>query len=185
MPRLTTPEEIDGWLAEGGWHPGRDIGAQAASEAIAAVVEAYRKDGTDGVDIAPSSPAVAFIREHAFIKVLKQADPDDYAEFGPVLAFKGQAEEIEELGRDLGTSLFPVGWDTYEGGTLLVDENDRFFYAHWSGNHYLGSGKYAALISLMTDDFKDADDLHVRPPRQSGGASPRPRSDLQSYEQHQ
>ncbi|MYY12373.1 hypothetical protein GT204_26580 [Streptomyces sp. SID4919] len=158
MPRLTTPAAIDAWLTEGGWHPGRDVGEDAASEAIAAVVETYR---TEGVDIAPSAPAVTFIREHAFVKVLKQADPDDYVEFKPILAFKGQAEDIEELGKSLGTTLFPIGWDTYEGGTFLIDENDRFFYVHWSGNHYLGTGKYAALISLMTDDFKDAEDLYV------------------------
>ncbi|MGW1143750.1 SUKH-3 domain-containing protein [Streptomyces sp. NPDC002454] len=158
MPRLTTPAEIDAWLAEGGWHSGRDIGEQAAREAMEAVIDDYR---AEGVDIAPSAAAVAFVREHAFIKVLKQANPDDYADFTPILAFKGQGEDIDELSRSLGAALFPVGWDTYEGGTILIDEHGRFFYVHWSGNHYLGTGKYEALIGLMTDSFQDAEDYFV------------------------
>ncbi|MFF8984392.1 SUKH-3 domain-containing protein [Streptomyces globisporus] len=41
MPILSTVEEVDAWLAEAGWYPGRDAGREAA-QAVAIVADRYR-----------------------------------------------------------------------------------------------------------------------------------------------
>ncbi|MFJ6184009.1 SUKH-3 domain-containing protein [Streptomyces sp. NPDC092295] len=158
MPLLTTAEEVDAWLAEAGWHPGRDVGEEVASEAVAAVVGRYR---SYGVDIEPSAPAFAFIREHAFLRAVIDTVPENFAIFTPHLVFKGDAEEISELAGDLDTKLFPVGYDTYDGSTVLMDETGRFFFSHHTGAYYLGREKYEALIRLMSSEMEDAEDYFV------------------------
>ncbi|WP_411079062.1 SUKH-3 domain-containing protein [Streptomyces sp. cmx-18-6] len=153
MPVLRTAEEVDAWLAEAGWHPGRDAEAEAA-QAVAAVVERYR---AYGVDLAPSSAALAFVREHVSLRAVIDTAPENFAIFTPHLVFKGDAEEIAELAGDLGAKLFPVGYDTYDGSTLLIDESGRFFLSHHTGAYYLGREKYEALISLTGSDMDDAE----------------------------
>lgn len=158
MPILSTAEEVDRWLAEAGWHPGRDVGEGASTDAIAAVVERYR---TYDVGIEPSAPALAFIREHAFLRAVIDTAPENFAIFTPHLVFKGDAEEIAELAGDLGVQLFPVGYDTYDGSTILMDEKGRFFFSHHTGAYYLGREKYEALMSLMSSEMEDAEDYFV------------------------
>ncbi|MEU7277318.1 SUKH-3 domain-containing protein [Streptomyces sp. NPDC045431] len=158
MPILSTPQEVDAWLREAGWHPGRDVGEQAA-EAIATVVERYR---TYGVDIQPSMPALAFIREHAFLRAVIDTAPENRVVFTPHLVFKGDAEEIDELAGELGTRLFPIGYDTYDGATILMDETGRFFFSHDTGAYYLGCEKYEALMKLTSSEMEDAEDHFVR-----------------------
>ncbi|MER8070164.1 SUKH-3 domain-containing protein [Streptomyces sp. NPDC094034] len=157
MPILSTAEEVDAWLTEAGWHPERDVGEEA-SEAVAAVVERYR---SYGVDIEPSPSALAFIREHAFLRAVIDTAPENFAIFTPHLVFKGDAEEISELAGDLGTKLFPVGYDTYDGSTILMDETGRFFFSHHTGAYYLGREKYEALMNLMSSEMEDAEDYFV------------------------
>ncbi|MET7869087.1 SUKH-3 domain-containing protein [Streptomyces cyaneofuscatus] len=157
MPILSTPDEVDAWLTEAGWYSGRDVGSEAA-DVIAAVVERYR---AYGVDIEPSAAAQAFIREHAFLRVVIDTAPENFAIFTPHLVFKGDAEEVAELAGELGAKLFPVGYDTYDGSTLLVDESGRFFFSHHTGAYYLGSEKYEALMSLMSSEMADAEDYFV------------------------
>ncbi|MFB6983236.1 SUKH-3 domain-containing protein [Streptomyces scopuliridis] len=81
--------------------------------------------------------------------------------FTPRLVFKGDTEEISDLAGDLGTKLFPVGYDTYDGSTLLMDETGRFFLSHHTGAYHLGREKYEALMSLMSGELEDAEDLFV------------------------
>ncbi|WP_404949367.1 SUKH-3 domain-containing protein [Streptomyces sp. ARC14] len=154
---LSTPAEVDAWLTEAGWYPGRDVGNDAIG-AIAAVVERYR---AYGIDIEPSAAALAFIREHAFLLAVIDTAPENFAIFTPRLAFKGDAEEIAELAGELGAKLFPVGHDTYDGSTLLVDESGRFFFSHHTGAYYLGSEKYEAIMSLMSSKIVDAEGYFV------------------------
>ncbi|MEV0023806.1 SUKH-3 domain-containing protein [Streptomyces atroolivaceus] len=160
MPILHTVEEVDAWLEAAGWHLGRDVGEEA-SGAIAAVVERYR---SYGVDIEPSEPALAFLREHAFLRAVIDTAPENSAVFTPRLVFKGDAEEISELAVALGVRLFPVGYDTYDGSTLLMDEAGRIFFSHHTGAYYLGREKYEALMSLMSGAMEDAENCFVRPP---------------------
>ncbi|MFD7286726.1 SUKH-3 domain-containing protein [Streptomyces sp. NPDC059863] len=158
MPVLSTAAEVDVWLAEAGWHPGRDVGEEAR-DAVAAVIERYR---SYGVAVEPSAPALAFIREHAFLRAVIDTAPENFAIFTPRLVFKGDAEEISELAGELGTKLFPVGYDTYDGSTVLIDETGRFFLSHHTGAYWLGCGKYEALMSLTAGDMDDAEDYFVR-----------------------
>ncbi|MFB4424388.1 SUKH-3 domain-containing protein [Streptomyces sp. QL37] len=153
MPILSAIEEVDAWLAEAGWYPGRDV-EKEASEAVATVVERYRPYG---VEIEPSGPALAFIREHAFLRAVIDTAPENFAIFTPHLVFKGDPEEISELAGDLDVQLFPVGYDTYDGSTLLIDVNGRFFLSHHTGAYYLGREKYEAMMSLMSSDMEDAE----------------------------
>lgn len=157
MSILSTAEEVDAWLSEAGWHPGRNVGDEA-SEAISAVIDRYR---SYGVDIEPSAPALAFIREHAFLRAVIDTAPENFAVFTPHLVFKGDAEEVSELASDLGVQLFPVGYDTYDGSTLLIDADGRFFFSHHTGAYYLGREKYEALISLMSSEMEDAENYFV------------------------
>lgn len=157
MPILHTKEELDAWLTEAGWHPGRDVGEEAF-EVIKTVIERYR---SYGVEIEPSDPSLAFIREHSFLRAVIDTAPENFAIFTPHLVFKGDAEEISELAADLGVQLFPVGYDTYDGSTLLMDTNGRFFFSHHTGAYYLGREKYEALMSLMSSEMEDAEDYFV------------------------
>ncbi|MER6191866.1 SUKH-3 domain-containing protein [Streptomyces cyaneofuscatus] len=157
VPMLSTPAEVDAWLTEAGWYPGRDVGNDAIG-AIAAVVERYR---AYGVEIDPSAAALAFIREHAFLRAVIDAAPENFAVFAPRLVFKGDAEEIAELAGKLGAKLFPVGYDTYDGSTLLLDHSGRFFFSHHTGAYYLGSEKYGAIMSLMSSEMVDAEEYFV------------------------
>ena len=158
MPVLSTVEEVDGWLTRGGWYPGRDVGEEASTEAIAAVVERY---WAYGVEIEPPAPALAFIREHAFLRAVIDTAPENFAIFTPHIVFKGDVEETSELTGDLGVQLFPVGYDTYDGSTILMDENGRFFFSHHTGAYYLGREKYEAMMSLMSSEMEDAEDYFV------------------------
>lgn len=157
MPVLHSAEEVDAWLTEAGWHPGRDVGGEAA-EAVGRVVERYR---SHGVEIEPSAPALAFIGEHAFLRAVIDTAPENIAVFTPHLVFEGDAEEIGELSSDLGAKLFPVGYDTYDGSTVLMDERGRFFFSHHTGAYHLGSEKYGALMNLMSSNAEDAEDYFV------------------------
>ncbi|MFE0424998.1 SUKH-3 domain-containing protein [Streptomyces sp. NPDC058953] len=158
MPILKTVEEVDAWLTGAGWHPGRDVGDAAVAEAVDKVVGQYR---AQGLDIAPSAPALAFIREYLGLKALIGTGPEEFAVFTPWLTNKGDAEELAELAGNLGTELFPVALDTYDSGVVVVDPSDRFFYLHWGGNYYLGTGKYGGIIGWQSSDFEDADDYFV------------------------
>ncbi|MGW9456002.1 SUKH-3 domain-containing protein [Streptomyces globisporus] len=157
MPILSTNEEVDAWLTEAGWYPGRDA-AREAAEAVATVTDRYR---AYGVDIEPSAAALAFVREHISLRTVIDTAPENFAIFTPHLVFKGDAEEIAELAGDLGVKLFPVGYDTYDGSTILMDESGRFFFSHHTGSYYLGSEKYEALMSLMSSEMDDAENYFV------------------------
>ncbi len=153
MPILSTPEEVDAWLAEAGWYPGRGAEKEAA-EAVATVIGRYR---AYGVDIEPSAAALAFVREHVSLQAVIDTAPENFAVFTPHLVFKGDAEEIAQLAGDLGAPLFPVGYDTYDGSTLLMDASGRFFFSHHTGPYYLGRGKYEALMMLTSGEMDDAE----------------------------
>ncbi|MFI2779346.1 SUKH-3 domain-containing protein [Streptomyces sp. ALB3] len=157
MGRLSTEGDVDAWLAAAGWRPGRDVGEEAA-KALAAVTGRYR---FYGVEIEPSAPALAFVREHAFLRATLDTAPENDVVFTPRLVFVGDAEEIRDLGGALGVRLFPVGHDTYDGATVLMDENGRFFLSHHTGAYLLGRDKYEALISLTSGDMRDAEDYFV------------------------
>ncbi|MGW8986854.1 SUKH-3 domain-containing protein [Streptomyces parvus] len=157
MPIPAIAEEVDAWLAEAGWSPGRDAEREAA-QAVATVADRYR---AYGVDIEPSAAALAFVREHVSLRAVIDTAPENFVVFTPHLVFKGDAGEIAELAGDLGAKLFPIGYDTYDGSTLLLDGSGRFFLSHHTGAYYLGRGKYEALMRLVSGEMDDAEDHFV------------------------
>ncbi|MFJ9318458.1 SUKH-3 domain-containing protein [Streptomyces globisporus] len=150
---LSTVEEVDAWPAEAGWYPGRDAGREAA-QAVAMVADRYR---AYGVDIEPTAAALAFVHEHVSLRAVIDTAPENFAVFTPHLVFKGDAEEIAELAGDLGANLFPIGYDTYDGSTLLMDGSGRFFLSHHTGPYCLGRAQYEALMRLTSGEMDDAE----------------------------
>ncbi|MEU3523548.1 SUKH-3 domain-containing protein [Streptomyces sp. NPDC038707] len=142
MPVLKSPEAVDAWLSDAGWCPGRRYDALAAAE-VAGVLRDFRADGGRLEVVAP---ALAFLREHVGLVAPRHASTGDRVEFRPRLMYRGAAEDVRELADALGRNLFPVAHDTYDGGTVLMDEAGRFFYLHHSGEYFLGEEKYSALM---------------------------------------
>ncbi|MEU6847117.1 SUKH-3 domain-containing protein [Streptomyces sp. NPDC046716] len=143
MPVLKSPVEVDAWLTDAGWYPGRRCDELAAAE-IADAQEAFREDGSS-LDIIP--PALDFLREHIGLVAPLNSSNDDKVEFFPFLTYRGAGEDIQELADALRKKVFPVAYDTYDVGTVLIDEASRFFYQHWSGVYFLGDDKYSALMN--------------------------------------
>ncbi|GAA5057369.1 hypothetical protein GCM10023336_31180 [Streptomyces similanensis] len=155
MPVLKSAEAVDAWLSAVGWYPGRRCDDIAAAEAASAVRD-FRDDGASLEIIAP---ALEFLREHVGLVAPRHASTDDRVEFHPRLMYRGAAEDVRELADGLGKKVFPVAYDTYDGGTVLIDEAGRFFYLHHSGEYFLGEDKYAALMSYSRGyPLEDAED---------------------------
>ncbi|MFI6876645.1 SUKH-3 domain-containing protein [Streptomyces sp. NPDC050400] len=158
MPVLKSPEAVDAWLSDAGWHPGRRCDDLAAAE-VASVLEDFRADGGR---LEAIEPALAFLREHVGLVAPRHASTDDRVEFNPRLMYRGAAEDVQELADGLGKKVFPVAHDTYDGGTVLMDEAGRFFYLHHSGEYFLGDDKYAALMSYSRGyPLENAEDYYA------------------------
>ncbi|SED40277.1 SUKH-3 immunity protein [Streptomyces sp. 2231.1] len=143
VPVLKSPEAVDVWLSNAGWYPGRRCDDLAASE-VASVLKDFRDDG-GSLDVI--TPALEFLREHIGLVAPRHASTEDRVEFYPRLMYRGAAEDVQELADGLGKKVFPVAHDTYDGGTVLMDEDGRFFYLHHSGEYFLGNDKYSAFMS--------------------------------------
>lgn len=76
--------------------------------------------------------------------------------------YREAAEDVQEIADGLAKNIFPVAHDTYDGGTVLIDEVGRFFYMHHSGNYFLGDEKYSALMNYSRGyPLEDAEDYYV------------------------
>ncbi|MFI0805954.1 SUKH-3 domain-containing protein [Streptomyces echinatus] len=158
MPALKSPEAVDAWLTKAGWHPGRRCDGIAAAEAESAV-ESFRNDG-GSLDVI--APALDFLREHVGLVAPLHTSPEDTVVFCPSLMYVGAAEDVQELADGLGRKVFPVAHDTYDGGTILIDEVGRFFYLHHTGGYFLGGDKYPALMSYSRGHpLDDAEKYYV------------------------
>ncbi|CAL9302545.1 SUKH-3 domain-containing protein [Streptomyces sp. SudanB182_2057] len=143
MSALKSPEAVDAWLAKAGWHPGRRCDDLAATE-IEDCQASFRRDG-GSLDVI--QPALDFLREHVGLVAPLHDSPEDTVMFLPALMYRGAAEDVQELADGLGEKVFPVAHDTYDGGTILMDEAGRFFYLHHSGEYFLGNDKYSAFMN--------------------------------------
>ncbi|WP_394429066.1 SUKH-3 domain-containing protein [Streptomyces sp. SGAir0957] len=158
MPILKSPEEVDAWLSEAGWYPGRRCDDLAAAE-VADVLQDFRDDGGS---LEVIEPALAFVREHVGLVAPRHASTNDRVEFNPRLMYREAAEDVQEVADGLGKRVFPVAHDTYDGGTVLMDEAGRFFYLHHTGAYFLGDEKYSALMSYSRGyPLEDAEDYYV------------------------
>ncbi|MFB9397122.1 SUKH-3 domain-containing protein [Streptomyces echinatus] len=155
---LKSPEAVDAWLADAGWHPGRRCDDLAAAE-VEIALESFRNDGgsLDAIE-----PALDFLREHAGLVAPRNASTDDRVEFNPRLMYVGAAEDVQDIADGLGKKVFPVAHDTYDGGTILIDEVGRCFYLHHTGGYFLGNDKYSALMSYSRGyPLADVEDYFV------------------------
>ncbi|WP_051177972.1 SUKH-3 domain-containing protein [Nocardia concava] len=141
------PGTIREWLARGGWHPDRDIGARA-DELIRVAVDAAAQQG---MELAVPDAAVRFIRSYGELElVIPGTSPEALLMLDPTIGYDGDVEDFAELGELLQRQLFPVGAETCEFGTWLIDDMGRFFYRHHTGNFYLGATADEAFAAILS-----------------------------------
>uniref|UniRef100_UPI0038D1ABE2 SUKH-3 domain-containing protein n=1 Tax=Streptomyces solicavernae TaxID=3043614 RepID=UPI0038D1ABE2 len=61
-----------------------------------------------------------------------------------------------EFSRSVGAPLFPVGYETYDAATFLIDPDERCFLLHHSGPHFLGKGTWPALDMIRRGGAEEA-----------------------------
>ncbi|MGW7490872.1 SUKH-3 domain-containing protein [Streptomyces sp. NPDC054786] len=158
MPSDTTLEEIDHFLAEAGWDPGRDEADRVAELTQFVVSDLAAHDCA--VSLFPA--AETFLRSYGFLDVKFPYDPGRTEHFNTCARFcADEAEEITELSEDLQQSIFPVGWDKIEGGLAVIDPSDRMFYIHHTGFYYMGVGIREAIAALYVGGLQPVEDYLV------------------------
>ncbi|GAA2264121.1 MULTISPECIES: SUKH-3 domain-containing protein [Kitasatospora] len=169
MAPLPTRRETEDWLAANGWFPGRDVGA-LADELVAVRVQDADEQGAP---LVPSKAAVDFIHSYGDLTLTYPNNPQVTLILKPTIGYRGDAEEINELGKELGEPLFPVGFETGENGIILVTPRGRFFYLHHTGGYYLGENALEALGNRLGGGLlQDAEDFFVAPNASSEQTSP-------------
>lgn len=157
MSSPSSPEELDGWLREYGWHPERNIGEEA-EELVRSAVRVFAEYGVSTV---PSSCALNIVRNYGKLKFFLHDRPENHAVMVPGIVYQGQAEEVAEFEQELGEKMFAVGYDTYDGALFLVDDSNRVFLLHHSGNYFLGNGMREAFFTFVYGEFRDAEDFRA------------------------
>lgn len=133
------PPDLSESLADAGWFPGRDIGAEI--DAWAAANAAH-----------PGGPA------------LFPAARSALAEFGGLIvgdrAGRGftsylyparsgvRLDRSPGLTEEYGIAVFPLGVNE-DDGEIVMDEQGRVFFLHWADRFYLGATIEQALVSLI------------------------------------
>ncbi|MFD7028271.1 SUKH-3 domain-containing protein [Streptomyces sp. NPDC059917] len=156
MARLT-PAEVEAALTEVGWHPGRDIGDEVPA-LLRVVTEKY---AAEGFPLEPIPTAVAFLREYGLLKLTIPGEPTATLVLAPHWIYEESGEDVAEFAGNLGVKVFPVGYETFDGSMLLVDERDRFFLLHHTGSYFAGNDKYEAVSCLLRGPLQDAEDYFV------------------------
>ncbi|MFB6561796.1 SUKH-3 domain-containing protein [Streptomyces sp. NPDC056400] len=150
-------EEVEAWLRDNGWHPGR-----REREAAEQLVEARVQDSVrQGFPLAPWGEVTDFVSRYAGLVFPMPQAPERKFVPDPTMGYADDAEDIVELATDLGHELFPVGYETVEAGIVLMDDIGRFFYLHHTGPYFLGKDEAQALSSLMRGDQDDVDACFV------------------------
>ncbi|MGW4245446.1 SUKH-3 domain-containing protein [Nocardia sp. NPDC004722] len=138
---------VSAWLVKGGWHPERDIGDQADYLVKVRVDDARRQ----GFELMVSDAALQFIHSYGDLELpLRKSSPEALLMLDPTIGYEGDVEDFAELSSGLQRSIFPVGTETDEFGTWLIDELGRFFYRHNTGNYYLGSTAVEAFATMLS-----------------------------------
>ncbi|MEU7167896.1 SUKH-3 domain-containing protein [Streptomyces morookaense] len=156
--REHTPE-VSNWLAQNGWHPGRDIGVVAENLIRIRVEDAAGQ----GWRLEVSEAATRFIHSYGELELpYPGSSPEVTLNFDPTAGYHGDAEAFAELSEGLGRKVFPVGYESYEFGIWVVDEIGRFFYLHHTGGYFLGENEFEALsLALSGKSRPDAEDFFV------------------------
>ncbi|WP_318212843.1 SUKH-3 domain-containing protein [Streptomyces sp. SJL17-1] len=156
MPRMTT-EEVEVVLTEAGWTRGRDIGAQLP-ELLGVVTERFAEEGHP---VEAFRAAQDFVREFGGIRLVIPGTPPDAVAFTPHWIYEESAEDVAELAANVGKKLFPVGYESFDGSMVLIDETGRFFLMHHTGPYFLGANTYEAISCLLRGPQQEARDYFV------------------------
>ncbi|WP_371619900.1 SUKH-3 domain-containing protein [Streptomyces sp. NBC_00454] len=97
-----------------------------------------------------------FVREYGNLRLDIPGDPPDAAVFTPHWIYEESGEDVAELAANLGTAVFPVGYDTFDRSMILIDTTGRFFLNHHTGSYFLESDRYEALSSLLRGPLEEA-----------------------------
>ncbi|WP_431771881.1 SUKH-3 domain-containing protein [Streptomyces cucumeris] len=152
-----TPEVRD-WLAQNGWSPGRDIGKRA-DELIQARVKVADRCG---VPLVPVPAAVRVIHTYGGLTLRHPKGEEAAWVMDGTFAYDGIVSDIRELAFGLGVELFPVGIESTEHSSILVDEKGRFFYLHHTGGYYAGENDDDAFSRFLRGvNDPDAEDFFV------------------------
>lgn len=161
MEWLRPADWVDARFAEGGWHPGRDIGEEGLAKLVEPVMASYREDGAYELELFPA--AADFLREHGGVSLPLGDRPRDRLVFAPGRPSEREPGEAAELARGLDRRVFPIGYEADEGAVFYIDETGRFFYEFWEELHYVGADKYEAFGGpIFGGPF--AEDFYVVPP---------------------
>ncbi|MFE3153200.1 SUKH-3 domain-containing protein [Streptomyces sp. NPDC059218] len=152
-----TPE-VRNWLTVCDWSPSRDIG-DAAEE----LIQIRLKDAEQhGVTLIPTPQAVRAIRSYGNLRLVHPTDRESAWIMNPTFGYDGDAALIKELALELGTELFPIGYESLEYGIILIDEQGRFFVLHHTGGYYVGANDTDAFSRFLTGAAPlDAEDYFV------------------------
>ncbi|MDV5145326.1 SUKH-3 domain-containing protein [Streptomyces sp. SBC-4] len=147
-----TRDEVEAALAEAGWSPGRDIGARLP-ELLRVVTERFADEGHP---VEPFPAARDFVREFGGLRLVVPGTPPDAIGLTPHWIYEESAEDVAELAANLGRRLFPVGYEAFDGGMILVDDTGRFFLMHHTGPYFLGTNTHEAVSCLLRGPRQEA-----------------------------
>ncbi|MFE2555943.1 SUKH-3 domain-containing protein [Streptomyces sp. NPDC059352] len=152
-----TGDEVEAALTEAGWSPGRDIGERLPG-LLRFVTERFADEGHP---VEPFRAARDFVREFGGLRLVIPGTPPDAIGLTPHWIYEESAEDVAELAANLGRRLFPVGYEEFDGGMVLVDETGRFFLLHHTGPYCVGQNPYEAIGGLLRGGQEEARTLFV------------------------
>lgn len=152
-----TGDEVEAALTEAGWSPGRDIGDRLTG-LLRFVTERFAEEGHP---VEPFRAARDFVREFGGLRLVVPGTPPDAIGLTPHWIYEESAEDVADLAANLGRRLFPVGYEEFDGGMVLVDETGRFFLLHHTGPYYVGKSPYEAIGGLLRGPREEAGTLFV------------------------
>jgi hypothetical protein len=143
------PTEVETVLRASGWTEGRQV-PETSAEAIRIVCA---QPGADGSRHVPFPAAEVALAEFGGIFV-RQDEPGAELRrrpfaLDPTMA-AATAATLADLGRLLGTKLFPLGVEGDGDAVLAIDEQGRVFAIDHAGEWFLGPTLEAALATLIT-----------------------------------
>ncbi|MFJ6016688.1 SUKH-3 domain-containing protein [Streptomyces sp. NPDC092952] len=157
--RLTP--EVCAWLTTCQWSADRDIGARTEEWVRIRVLDAEEH----GIVLTPPPEAVRIMRHYGELRIAHPTDPESAWIMDPTFGYRGDATAIAELAAELGTELFPIGYEALEYGILLADRSGRVFQLHHTGGYYMGASMADALARFLDRTAPlDAEDSFVRVP---------------------
>ena len=152
---VTREGSVAAALGAAGWYPGRDIGARLPG-LLAFVVDRFAEEGHP---VEPFRAAQDIVREFGGLRLEVPGTPPAAIGFTPHWIYEESGEDVAELAQNLGRRLFPVGYETFDGAMVLVDDTGRFFLLHHTGPYFLGPNAYEAVGCLLYGPQREARDF--------------------------